>query len=120
MIASVFVPIKTTSTNAKLRQHWRANRRSSKNERRVTALLMLAELDVSALKAQLPLRILVKRLSPGLLDGDNLQGALKAVRDEVAAVLGIDDADPRATWLYDQAKCKRGEHGVLVAFEEAA
>jgi hypothetical protein len=37
-----------------------------------------------------------------LLDDDNLQGALKAIRDEVARLLGVDDADPRVSWAYAQ------------------
>jgi hypothetical protein len=36
-------------------------------------------------------------------DGDNVQGALKSVRDAVAAWLGCDDGDERAaTWAYRQ------------------
>jgi len=41
-------------------------------------------------------------VSPGE-KGDNLRGALKAVRDQVATWLGVDDADPRVTWEYGQA-----------------
>lgn len=37
------------------------------------------------------------------LDSDNLAGAFKACRDEVAAWVGLDDGDPRYTWVYEQA-----------------
>jgi hypothetical protein len=37
------------------------------------------------------------------LDGDNLSAACKAVRDEVAAFLGVDDASERLFWVYRQS-----------------
>jgi hypothetical protein len=37
------------------------------------------------------------------LDSDNLQRALKAVRDAVADQLGVNDGDKRVIWLYQQA-----------------
>lgn len=41
-----------------------------------------------------------------MLDKDNLQGACKATRDEVARWLGVDDADPRVTWVYEQLRAE--------------
>lgn len=43
------------------------------------------------------------------LDGDNLQGSLKAPRDAVAAWLGRDDADPSINWAYAQAPAPRAK-----------
>jgi len=37
------------------------------------------------------------------LDSDNLSAACKAVRDEVAAFLGVDDASARLHWVYLQS-----------------
>ncbi len=48
-----------------------------------------------------------------LLDSDNLQGALKPLRDAVAYSLGIDDGDPRIEWEYHQIKSTQPE-GVTV------
>ena len=43
------------------------------------------------------------RISSKLLDvGDNLPASFKAHRDAVASWLGMDDSDPRITWLYEQ------------------
>lgn len=50
----------------------------------------------------LPARVTLTRASGGRLDSDNLQTALKVVRDQVAAWLGVDDADPRVRWVYRQ------------------
>jgi hypothetical protein len=59
-----------------------------------------------------PLRIVLTRIGPRTLDTDNLGGALKAVRDEVAEWLGINDGNPRLDWKPDQ---RRGEDGVIIA-----
>jgi hypothetical protein len=40
------------------------------------------------------------------LDSDNLSGAFKGVRDEVAAFLGVDDRSDRIHWVYTQEKGK--------------
>jgi hypothetical protein len=40
------------------------------------------------------------------LDTDNLSGAFKGVRDEVAAFLGVDDKSERIHWVYTQEKGK--------------
>jgi hypothetical protein len=49
------------------------------------------------------------------MDDDNLPGSLKAIRDEVASVLGVDDGDrARIRFAYAQ---ERGEWGVRVRIE---
>lgn len=53
---------------------------------------------------QLPCVVTLTRISPRLLDDDNLRPALKAVRDGVADRLGVDDRDPRVEWRYAQRK----------------
>lgn len=50
------------------------------------------------------------------MDGDNLQNALKAVRDAVADHVGIDDRDPVYLWKYEQMQGP-GEKGVIVKIE---
>lgn len=44
------------------------------------------------------------RVAPRRLDDDNVRGALKSVRDEVAALLRVDDATPLLRWEYGQEK----------------
>lgn len=61
-------------------------------------------------KHPLPCIVELTRVAPlagGTLDGDNLQSAFKALRDGIAARLGIDDADSRVTWVYKQALGKK-------------
>jgi len=50
---------------------------------------------------------------PRYLDSDNLVGALKPVRDEIAEWMGVDDADHRILWECEQA-LTRGQTGVCV------
>lgn len=67
---------------------------------------------------QAPCRITLTRLGGRRLDSDNLAGAFKHVRDEIARQLGIDDGDPRLTWIYSQEP--GGAVGIRIEIEEAA
>ncbi len=50
--------------------------------------------------------VTLTRISPGVTDDDGLAGGtMKAVRDEVAAWIGIDDGHARVRWSYAQAGC---------------
>lgn len=73
-----------------------------------------------------PMRVTIRRIGVRDLDGDNLEGGAKALRDGIAAGLGVDDKDARhggrVEWLYEQerpAERRRGEarYGVRVTIE---
>lgn len=121
MVGAVVIPLRTRST-LNQREHWAKRARRTKRERGVVGLMLRAELgrvvwlddDGGAVVVQL------KRIAPRKLDDDNLRGALKAVRDEVAAFLGVDDGDARVEWAYDQARGAAHEYGVEIRFEERA
>lgn len=50
--------------------------------------------------------VTLTRISPGVTDGDGLQGGtMKAVRDAVAEWIGIDDGHARIRWSYEQQGC---------------
>lgn len=105
------VPIKAVnSLNARLHHHARA-REAKKDKARTAIAFMVAggHLAVRPL-----LRVTLTRVGPRALDGDNLQSALKAVRDAVAHKLGVDDGGPLVTWEYAQ---ERGEYAVRVRIE---
>lgn len=53
---------------------------------------------------------------PRYFDDDNLGGALKPVRDEIADWIGIDDGDGRIRWECGQVETQ-GEPGVIVKVE---
>lgn len=62
----------------------------------------------------LPVPAIVRmvRVAPGALDRDNLGRAFKAVQDELAAWLGVDDGDPAVEWHVGQQKGAPKEYGV--------
>lgn len=49
------------------------------------------------------------------MDGDNYQASLKAIRDEVATCLGIDDGDARIDFVYEQVEVETGDNHVEVS-----
>lgn len=106
---ATLIPIRTKSPNGS-HGHWRvlANRR--KFERGQARLLCP--------KASVPCTVRLIRLSAGKLDSDNLQSALKGVRDGIADALGVKDNDPRVEWEYGQEPIKRGGYGVVVEVTE--
>ena len=95
------LPIKLEST-ANLREHWASKYRRMKKQKQATIIIK---------KHPLPCVVEIVRIGKRTLDGDNLQNAAKAVRDGIAARLGVDDADPRVEWRYSQQK---GEPSVIV------
>ena len=75
-------------------------------------------LGVCPAQVPFPVVVVITRCAPGYLDTDNLTASAKAVRDEVAAWLGVDDGvaerDGRVTWLVEQRRGPRGVYHVEV------
>jgi len=94
----VHLPI-TTVSESNRRDHWRVKAKRAKAQRQMAAMLVP--------RCCLPCVVTLTRISPRMLDDDNLRGALKHVRDGVADRLGIDDRDPRVEWRYAQRKGKQ-------------
>ena len=109
----VLVPI-FTGRGLNDRAHWRARAARVRDERFAVGLVLNTCHD----RPEGPCYVVtLTRCAPSRgLDGDNLQGALKAVRDEVAAWLGLDDGSPLVTWEYAQ---RRGEWGVEIGIQDA-
>jgi hypothetical protein len=62
----------------------------------------------------LPVTVVLTRIAPRRLDGDNLQSGFKAVRDGVADWLGVDDGSSLVDWQYFQRSGKAGEYAVEI------
>lgn len=88
--------------------------RQKTNEKRVTRIV-LGELAPAVIPPRI--RVTLTRICLGGLDSDNLQGAFKYVRDEVARWLGRDDGDPSYEWVYEHRPAKRGVHHVELQIE---
>ena len=117
MIVSCTAHVRTRNTS-NCREHWRAKAKRIKGERALTALTCGQTLR--GLRGLPIVSVTFTRHSTGLLDeGDNLPNAVKAVRDEVAALLGVDDGPKGGVkWLYAQARIKRTEHPCVVVAVE--
>lgn len=101
----VSIPMKLPSV-ANQRLHWAAKARQVKAQRNATRLMLNANYWQFGPEPKTKDRIEVTltRVAPRKLDSDNLASAFKGVRDEIAAYFGIDDADPRIEWRYEQRK----------------
>jgi hypothetical protein len=107
----ITIPLRTVpGINA--REHWRVKAKRVKKERETVAWSL-----VGKQRPPVPCSVRLMRIAPsGGLDDDNLVGALKAVRDQIAEWLGIDDRHSKQVrYVYDQ---KRGPWCVTVEFGE--
>lgn len=103
------IPVRT-SNGLNSREHWQARAKRVRLEREATAWVLRNQPRPEA-----PCTFLLTRIAPSMgLDDDNLPGALKAVRDQIAAWMEVDDRSPLVAYRYAQA---RGPWGVTVAFE---
>lgn len=107
----IVIPLRTSS-GLNAREHFGARARRVRAERKAVAWMLK-----SATKPAIPCGVLLTRIAPSSgLDDDNLTGALKGVRDEIANWLGVDDRD-RQTVRYRYTQ-RRGPWGVAIEFGE--
>lgn len=124
MTITVEIPM-TLPSASNLRLHWAKRARLVKAQRASTALMLRANRLAGRLEGHATslrvgdsrLAVTLTRVAPRQLDDDNLRGAFKAVRDEVAAYFGVNDNDPRIEWRYAQAK---GRSAVRIEFAVTA
>lgn len=112
----ITVPIRTVmGQNA--REHWGSRARRVKSEKEATWLCLHGKP-----KPAIPCEVVLTRLSPNKCDDDNLEGALKSVRDAIAIWLGVDDGDERVKYRYAQLRTVRNRpnsHSVAIQFKES-
>lgn len=125
----VTFPLKLESM-ANARLHWAQKAKRVKAQRFATQAALSSHIPRSIVERWrtrlllnepgLNLAVRLTRIAPRSLDTDNLQAAFKAVRDEVAAQLGIDDRDRRVVWWVEQAKGAPKTHAVEIEIREVA
>src|SRR4030043_461502 len=92
------IDIRTRSRTNARPDHWSGRARATREERRATRLALMCARLASRPPA-LPAIVTMVRIAPRQLDDDNLRGALKAIRDELAVWLGLpSDRGPRCVW----------------------
>ena len=98
---------------ANLRMHWAVKAKLVRDQRTRTRMSLNAAAQSSGAE-MLPVTVVLTRVAPRRLDGDNLQSGFKAVRDGVADWLGLDDGNGLIDWQYAQRSGKAGEYAVEV------
>jgi predicted Fe-S protein YdhL (DUF1289 family) len=111
------VPIRIQN-GCNLREHHMARHRRVLKERSAVNWAFLARRARATRLPALPIVVTLTRLAPprSKLDDDNNVAGCKAVRDEVAAWLGVDDRSPMVEWRYAQERAKG--YAVRIQIEE--
>lgn len=124
-MTTITIPIDGMKLGAALnaRVHWTKRAARAKKERAVVAVALLhVEVDKSVWHwffhgAPMPksMTCTLVRIAPRALDDDNLAGAFKSIRDEVAAFFGVNDG-PKGpiAWRYEQRKGAPKQYAVEI------
>ena len=110
------LPIKTVSV-LNVREHWSKRAKRAKQHRASAYYYLLIE--VGTKRPELPVTVTITRVAPRELDGDNLQGALKACRDGIADYFGTDDRNAGIEWRYAQGRGAAREYGVKIDISQS-
>ena len=95
----ITVPIHVRGPNTREHHHVKARRIAKEREQ------VAWNLKTFRVVPRLPARVTLTYMGPRSLDSDNVQGAPKGTRDEVARWLGTDDGvDAPVTWTYVQER----------------
>jgi len=113
MYNALYVPIRTVSeTNRASHEHWRVRQRRTKEQRMAVWAFMGGTFQRAG-----PWKVKLTRIAPRALDDDNLAGALKAIRDQVAECLGAPNDRDGFEWVYGQRRGLAREYGVEIEIE---
>ncbi len=116
-----------TISEANIRSHWAKNYRLHQSQGLLASIETKRALDLedAFLWPDSQITITMTRVGGNKMDGDNLQGALKYIRDGIAGALapglppGRADGLDRFTWKYSQRKGKRSEPKIEVTLERS-
>lgn len=111
------IPIHTLS-EMNMRQHYgtkSVRTKSHRNTVRICVGMQLLKFRHTPRPTSDLMVILMERHSPRMLDGDNLGGALKAVRDGTADALGLKDDRERDDLDWECAQEQSKSHEVVVS-----
>ena len=101
-------------SEANQRHHWAA-RKKRFDAQRMTLVAAFLDAPLLSMFNYLPVRVTFTHVGRRM-DSDNLAGAFKALRDELAeTVFGVDDGDDGVEWRYEQRP--GGSPGVVVRIE---
>jgi len=98
------------------RVHWTARAKRTKTERAVVRVSLTHCQDLRCTLP--PTTCTLVRVAPRALDDDNLAGAFKSIRDEIAYFWGVDDG-PKGpiAWRYEQRKGAPKQYGIEISLQ---
>lgn len=120
----IFLPIKVKSPNIK--EHWAVRMRRTKEQRWLTKTKVESDLKAMPKTAEWVLgdkhrlEVTLKRAGVRFMDEDNLEAALKPIRDGVADALFPNvkqanrDNHSGIQWSYGQEKAKKRDVGIYI------
>lgn len=114
-----YLDIKTVSEANLSGEHWSVKRKRHILQKR-KIWLWGKENNIKA--TTLPINIKLTRISPRMLDVDNLYCSFKWIKDYIADTIipglppGQADSDPRIIWQYSQVKGKPKERAIKISF----
>lgn len=113
----VQVPLALPSVaNLHRHKHWGGRAALVSKQREAVAWALKKEFATRY--PSVPCRVVLVRSAPRLLDAeDNLGMALKAVKDQVADMLGVTDRDQRVRWVLDQDKASIASVHITIEWE---
>lgn len=102
-MTTVIIPIRISSPGNGSHGNWRTEATKRTKQRAAVAAVLIHHKPLPSP----PVVVTLTRHAPRTLDDDNLAGAFKSIRDEVAKTLGCGDSvrDP-IQWVYKQVKAK--------------
>jgi hypothetical protein len=116
MVIEFTAPVRIES-EANTRCHWAARKKRFDEQRMVTRCAMRNCGTHPGFVIGRNATVTLTRVGPRRLDDDNLAGGFKAVRDEIARILNVDDGDPRVTWRYEQERGAPKQYAIRVKIE---
>lgn len=99
-------------SEANIHEHWGTTSKRVKEQRQWIYVHAKRHMPVP-----FPAVVTMTRIAPRELDDDNAVRSCKAIRDELALLMGIDDRDPRVKWVVKQSKGSPKQYGVRVQIE---
>lgn len=96
------IPIRLPSLN-NARMNWRAMVALKAEQKAATKVFMTDHMNrTGEIIPDMPLLVMLTRIGPQQMDDDNLAGACKYVRDQIATIIGVDDGSSLYNWQYKQ------------------
>lgn len=108
-----------TVCEANARGHWRVKAARNKAIKNSAWIITQTTAGFRAIdwRAAKAISVTMSRHTSGKPDDDGAVSAVKYVRDGIAAAMGIDDGDPRFTWIVKQEKAPPKKQFVWIRIE---